>query len=159
MVMEINREDERPDVVMTAKDKDSINQFSRHLARRNELKVLIQRRKKLVQLHEDASDELVLMDDDAPVHYTIGDVFIVDDKEQIESTLDKTKAELNKDVEEYEEELQNLTDEMTKLKASLYTKFGKVSKAHSCPALRNSVVQCVSRGSLFVYLSRWQCYL
>lgn len=133
--MEINREDERPEVVMMAKDKDDINQFSRHLARRNELKLLIQRRKKLIQLHEDASDELVLMDDDSPVHYTIGDVFIVDDKEQIESTLDNTKAELNKDVEEYEEELQNLTEQMTKLKAALYTKFGKVRQRHTLPLL------------------------
>lgn len=127
MVLEIDREDERPDVVMTAKDKDNINKFSRNLARRNELKVLIERRKKLVQLHEDASDELMLMDDDAPVHYTIGDVFILDDKDQVEATLEKTKAELGKDVDGYEEELQNVADDMTKLKASLYAKFGKVS--------------------------------
>lgn len=131
MVMEINREDERPDVVMTVQDKDDINKFSRHLARRNELKVRIQRRKKLIQLHEDASDELILMDDDADVHYTIGDVFIVDDKDQIEATLDATKAELNKDVEDYEDELKAIQEDMTKLKATLYAKFGKVRVATS----------------------------
>lgn len=126
MVTEINREDERPDVLMSSADKDDINAFSRHLARRNELKIRILRRKKLLQLHEDASDELLLIDDDENVHYTIGDVFIMDDKDQIESKLDNTKADLAKDVENYEDEMKELQDDMTKLKASLYAKFGKV---------------------------------
>lgn len=125
--MELSREDERPDILMSAKDKDGINKFSRHLARRNELKSRIERRKKLLQLHDDAADELILMDDDAAVHYTVGDVFIVDDKEHIEETLEKTKAELSKDIEEYEDEQKTLHEEMTALKASLYAKFGKVS--------------------------------
>ena len=124
--MEINKEDERPEVVMAAQDKDAINSFSRKLARKNELKVLIERRQKLAQLHEDASDELMLMDDDVPVHYTIGDVFILDDKDQVESNLEATKAELAKDIQEYEEEIRTVSNDMTKLKATLYAKFGKV---------------------------------
>lgn len=124
--MEINREDERPDIVMTAKDRDDINTFARYLARRNDLNTRIRRRQKLIQLHEDASDELILLDDDAPVHYTIGDVFIVDDKDHIEEKLDSAKDDLRKDVHGYETELKNISDAMTKLKASLYAKFGKV---------------------------------
>lgn len=126
MAMELNREDERPDVVMTLQDKDSINKFSRRLARKNELIVLIDRRKKLLQVHEDAGEELLLMDDEDAVHYTIGDVFIVDEKEQIEDALDRTKAELGRDIELYEDELRTVVEEMTLLKASLYAKFGKV---------------------------------
>lgn len=34
---EVDRADERPDVVMTVADKDAINSFSRLLARRSEL--------------------------------------------------------------------------------------------------------------------------
>lgn len=131
MVMELNRKDERPDVVMNLQDKESINRFSRRLARKNELKVLIGRRKKLLQVHDDAGDELLLMDDDETVHYTIGDIFIVDEKEQIEAALDRTKAELGRDIETYEEELRNVVEEMTLLKASLYAKFGKVRGALS----------------------------
>ena len=127
MNMVLEREDERPDVVMTKEDKDSINRFSRHLARRNELRTRIARRKKLIQMHEDAADELILMDDDAPVSYTIGDVFIVENKEQIENTLENTKEELENDVDEYEQEMKNIQEDMTKLKAKLYAKFGKVS--------------------------------
>lgn len=125
-MMEINREDERPDVVMTAKDKDDINMFSRHLARRHDLQSRIQGRKKLIQLHDDASDELILMDDDAGVFYNVGDVFILDDKEEIDSSLEETKTELHKDVEQYESELRTISDEMAKLKGRLYAKFGKV---------------------------------
>lgn len=124
--MELNREDERPDVVMTVQDKDAINKFSKHLARRNEVRVMVERRKKLIQLHEDAADELILMDDGEDVLYTIGDVFIVDDKHHVENTLESTKAELEADIDNYDEELRTIQDEMASLKASLYAKFGKV---------------------------------
>lgn len=125
IMMEINREDERPDVIMTVSDKDAINEFSRHLARKNELKNLIARRKKLLQLHEDAGDELLLMDDDTSVHYAVGDTFLLDDKEQIEATLDATKAELGKDIDGYELEMRRIGERMRLLKANLYAKFGK----------------------------------
>lgn len=124
--MEINREDERPNVVMQAKDKDDINQFSTHLARRNDLRMRIARRKKLIQLHDDAADELVIMDDDADVFYNIGDVFIMDDKAQIETSLDKVKDDLAQQVGAHEDELRDIENDMLALKASLYAKFGKV---------------------------------
>ncbi|PXF39437.1 Prefoldin subunit 4 [Gracilariopsis chorda] len=123
--MEINRHDERPGVVMSLKDKDDINAFSRHLARKNELKRRTERRKKLIQLHEDANDELILLDDDAPVHYNIGDVFILDSKQDVEHTLEQTITELNNDVEQFTAELAQIEQSMTKLKATLYAKFGK----------------------------------
>jgi len=124
--MEINKEDERPDIVMTVSDKDSINKFSRHLARKNELKIKIAARQKLIQIHNDASDELMLQDDDAPVHHAVGDVFILDDKEQIETALERTVSELSTNIEEWEDELKTILDAMTALKAKLYAKFGKV---------------------------------
>lgn len=130
--MEISRSDERPEVVMSLKDKDDINTFSRHLTRKNELKRRIERRKKLIQLHEDANDELILLDDDAPVHYNIGDVFILDDKQDVEHTLEQTINELNSDIEQYTAELAQIEQLMTKLKATLYAKFGKV-KLHVVP--------------------------
>lgn len=150
MVMEINREDERPGVEMTARDKNDINAFSRKLARKNELKVLVERRQKLLQLHEDASDELLLMDDDDSVHYTIGDVFIMDDKEQVEANLETTKADLAKDVQGYEEEMRSLSEEMTKLKATLYAKFGKVCYATCCdsPFCGLTYLNCVYWGNV-----------
>lgn len=130
--MELNREDERPDVVMSAKDKDDINKFASNLAKRNDLREQITRKRKLIQLHEDASDEMVIMDDDAEVFYNVGDVFIMDDKSHIESKLDKTKEDLTKEVANSEEQLESIEKEMGTLKASLYAKFGKVSR-HTFP--------------------------
>lgn len=124
--MELAREDERPDVVMTTKDKDDINNFASHLARRNDLRARVVRKKKLIQLHEDAVDELLIMDDDADVFYNIGDVFIMDDKAHIESTLDKTREDLSAEILSHESELKVLEKEMLSLKASLYAKFGRV---------------------------------
>lgn len=110
---------------MTSADKDSINTFAGFLARRNDLRTRLARRKKLVQLHDDATDELIVVDDDAPVYYNIGDVFIMDDKERIEANVEKTKAELSADVDTYQQEIENIEKEMAKLKAKLYAKFGK----------------------------------
>lgn len=124
--MEINREDERPDVVMTTKDKDDINKFAAHLARRNDLRSRIAQRKKLIQVHEDASDELVIMDDETQVYYNIGDVFIMDEKAHVDQTLEKTKESIAKEVGDFESELGDIEKEMTSLKSSLYAKFGKV---------------------------------
>lgn len=124
--MEISKEDERPNVVMMARDKDDINKFASCLARRNELRVRIERRKKLIQLHEDASDELVIMDDEAEMFYNVGDVFIMDDKVQIEASLEKVKQNLDEEVAGHQKELDNIEKEMLTLKASLYAKFGKV---------------------------------
>lgn len=124
--MELNREDERPDVVMTVKDKDDINKFASNLAKRNDLREKITRNKKLIQLYDDASDEMVIMDDDAEVFYNVGDVFIMDDKSHVEVMLEKTTEDLTKDVSRCEEELETVEKEMSVLKASLYAKFGKV---------------------------------
>lgn len=124
--MEINREDERPDVVMTIKDKDDINKFASHLAHRNDLRERITRKKKLIQVHEDAADEMVIMDDEAEVYYNIGDVFFRDEKTHIETKLDDMKDTLLKEVRNHEEEVESIEKEMTALKASLYAKFGKV---------------------------------
>lgn len=125
--MEIDREDERPNVTMNPSDKDAINKFAGFLSRRNDLRARLARRKKLVQLHEDASDELVLLDDEVPVFYNIGDVFIMDDKAQIETNVEKTKDELTSDAADYQREIDQIEKEMAKLKAKLYAKFGKVS--------------------------------
>lgn len=124
--MEISREDERPEVVMTAKDKDDINKFAAHLARANELRANIARKKKLVQVHEDAAEELIIMDDDASIFYNIGDVFVMDDKPVIESKLEKTKDNLTSEISSHEDELSSLERDMRSLKTCLYNKFGKV---------------------------------
>lgn len=124
--MELAREDERPDVVMTAKDKDNINKFAAHLARSNELRANIVRKKKLVEVHEDAAEELMIMDDDASIFYNVGDVFIMDDKPVIEVNLEKTKDGLTSEISSHEDELSSLEKEMQSLKATLYKKFGKV---------------------------------
>lgn len=123
--MELNKEDERPDVVMTLKDKDDINKFAGRLARRNELRARITRLKKLMQVHEDASDELLMMDDEADVYYNVGDVFIMDDKPSVECSLDETKRSVTKDISSDEDALSAIEKEMLSLKATLYAKFGR----------------------------------
>lgn len=124
--MELDRHDERPDVLMNVRDKDDINKFSAHLTRRNDLRARIARKKKLIEVHEDAADELIIMDDDDQVYYNVGDVFIMDTKTSVDTVLERTKEEVTREVAVHEDELATIESEMVTLKASLYAKFGKV---------------------------------
>lgn len=156
--MELNREDERPDVVMTVKDKDDINKFASNLAKRNDLREKITRNKKLIQLYDDASDEMVIMDDDAEVFYNVGDVFIMDDKSHVEVMLEKTKEDLTEDVGHCEEELESVEKEMSVLKASLYAKFGKVRSNRSDLFINSYSAQLtISSDSLLLHSNSESC--
>lgn len=111
---------------MTASDKDKINQFSRLLARRNELRSSLARREKLHQLHIDAGDELLLLDDDARVQINVGDVFFYDDREEVEARVQETAEELRSEITDMQAKLTETVTEITQLKATLYAKFGNV---------------------------------
>jgi prefoldin subunit 4 len=131
--MELDRRDERPDVRMMAADKDRINRFSRLLSRRGDLSSTLARREKLRQLHEDAADELVLADDDAKLQYNIGDVFIFDDKSEIEARIEETKGELDAEIGDLRAQIEEATSEIQSLKATLYAKFGKSINLEESP--------------------------
>jgi prefoldin subunit 4 len=131
--MELERSQERPDVRMTAADKDKINRFSRLLSRRSDLTSVLARREKLRQLHEDAGDELVLVDDDERLQYNVGDVFFYDDKSEIESRIEETKSELDVEISDLRAQVEETTTEIQSLKTVLYAKFGKTINLEESP--------------------------
>mmetsp|Transcript_4130 Transcript_4130/g.17302 ORF Transcript_4130/g.17302 Transcript_4130/m.17302 type:complete len:82 (+) Transcript_4130:420-665(+) len=69
----LKKEDESEKAV-TLEDQKKINQFSRLLNEKLELQSFLSVRKELLQLYEDASDELTLAEDDEKVQFAVGDV-------------------------------------------------------------------------------------
>lgn len=110
---------------MMLEDKERINRFSRLLTARNDAKGNLERRKKLLQLHADAADEVLLLDDDAPVQLNVGDAFFFDSKTEVESRLETVQEELGAEIDSLNSQVDDLTSEISTLKAALYAKFGK----------------------------------
>ncbi len=125
MIRELDRKDERPDT-MTSKDRDKINEFSRLLVRRSEVDGRLKSREQILRLHDDAVDELALLDDDAEVQHSVGDVFLIDTAEKVTEAVENAQNELRREINEAGTELESITARLASLKSTLYAKFGNV---------------------------------
>ncbi|KAG9353363.1 hypothetical protein JZ751_017940 [Albula glossodonta] len=81
------------DVNVTFEDQQKINKFARSTSRMTELKDEIEAKKKSLQNLEDASDDIMMMDDDALlIPYQIGDVFISHTQDETQEMLEAAKV-------------------------------------------------------------------
>eukprot|EP00188_Purpureofilum_apyrenoidigerum_P001153 Plantae.Rhodophyta-Purpureofilum_apyrenoidigerum.ctg16088.p1 GENE.Plantae.Rhodophyta-Purpureofilum_apyrenoidigerum.ctg16088~~Plantae.Rhodophyta-Purpureofilum_apyrenoidigerum.ctg16088.p1 ORF type:complete len:129 (+),score=48.95 Plantae.Rhodophyta-Purpureofilum_apyrenoidigerum.ctg16088:216-602(+) len=119
----LNPEDER-ETNVTMEDQKKINRFSQLLNERIEVESFMRGRKELLKLYEDASDELVLADDDEKVQYAVGDAFLSACKEDVENHIEINKAELEEEIVNAQSKIENKQSEMAELKTVLYAKFG-----------------------------------
>ncbi|KAF5902074.1 prefoldin subunit 4, partial [Clarias magur] len=80
------------DVNVTFEDQQKINKFARSTNRMSELKDEIEAKKKSLQNLEDASDDLMMLeDDDLSIPYHIGDVFISHTQDETQEMLEAAK--------------------------------------------------------------------
>uniref|UniRef100_UPI003AAFECA5 prefoldin subunit 4-like n=1 Tax=Centroberyx gerrardi TaxID=166262 RepID=UPI003AAFECA5 len=83
------------DVNVTFEDQQKINKFMRNTSRMTELKDEIEAKKKSLQNLQDASDDLMMFDDDSLlIPYQIGDVFISHTQEETQEMLEAAKVGL-----------------------------------------------------------------
>uniref|UniRef100_A0A8C6VZF8 Prefoldin subunit 4 n=1 Tax=Nothobranchius furzeri TaxID=105023 RepID=A0A8C6VZF8_NOTFU len=82
------------DVVVTFEDQQKINKFARNTSRMTELKNEIESKKRTLQNLQDASDDLMLLDDDTLlIPYQIGGVFISHSQEETQEMLEAAKRQ------------------------------------------------------------------
>ncbi|XP_027867533.1 prefoldin subunit 4 [Xiphophorus couchianus] len=113
------------DVVVTFEDQQKINKFARNTSRMGELKNEIESKKKTLQNLQDASDELMMLDDDSLlVPYQIGGVFIGHSQEETQEMLEAAKEGLEQEVKGLEERVSEIQQVLGDLKVQLYAKFG-----------------------------------
>ncbi|KAM3617535.1 uncharacterized protein V6R79_007686 [Siganus canaliculatus] len=113
------------DVNVTYEDQQKINKFARNTNRMTELKNEIEAKKKSLQNLQDASDDLMMLDDDAMlIPYQIGDVFVSHTQEETQEMLEAAKATLEQEVSGLEERVSAIQQLLGDLKVQLYAKFG-----------------------------------
>lgn len=118
--------DPKPDSKVTYDDQKKINLFARKNARFCELRDEIESKKKELQNLEDASDDLMLLDEDeaGPVPYLIGEVFINHSMDDTQSLIEAEKERIKTEVESLEAASSSIKEVMEGLKVKLYAKFG-----------------------------------
>uniref|UniRef100_A0A7N8Y542 Prefoldin subunit 4 n=2 Tax=Mastacembelus armatus TaxID=205130 RepID=A0A7N8Y542_9TELE len=114
------------DVNVTFEDQQKINKFARNTSRMTELKSEIETKKKSLQNLQDASDDLMMLDDDDSllIPYQIGDVFISHTQEETQEMLEAAKESLEQEVKGLEEQVSAIQQVLGDLKVQLYAKFG-----------------------------------
>lgn len=111
---------------VTYEDQKKINLFACKNARYCDMKEEIEAKTKELQNMEDASDDLMLLDEDEVglVPYLIGDVFINHSMEDTQKLIEKEKERIRKDIESMESTASKIKTVMDDLKVKLYAKFG-----------------------------------
>nr|XP_033818402.1 prefoldin subunit 4 isoform X1 [Geotrypetes seraphini] len=113
------------DVNVTFEDQQKINKFARNTSRITELREEIEDKKKQLQNLEDACDDIMMLDDDAPkIPYQIGDVFICHSQTETLEMLEAAKKNLREKVEALESRVGSISQVLSDLKIQLYAKFG-----------------------------------
>ncbi|XP_077247376.1 ABI3-interacting protein 3 [Tasmannia lanceolata] len=107
---------------VTWEDQQNINKFGRLNNRFHELEDEIKISKETNENLEDASNELILADEEV-LRFQIGEVFAHMPMEEVESRLEKMKEETCKNLERLEEEKDSILAQMAELKKILYGKF------------------------------------
>lgn len=122
--MELLPEGQKNTAKVTFEDQQKINEFSKLIMRKDVIgqELDIQRQEK--EYFDDVSLEIELIDEDEPVQYKVGVVFLhlkqKEVVEQLEKDLESTQAR----IDELENEQDGLDAQLKELKSVLYAKFG-----------------------------------
>uniref|UniRef100_G3MMY5 Prefoldin subunit 4 n=1 Tax=Amblyomma maculatum TaxID=34609 RepID=G3MMY5_AMBMU len=112
------------DVQVTAKDQEMINNFARQNARLEDATEEMKQLEKELRNLEDAADEILMIEDDVPIPYQLGEVFVNLDSEEAQQMLEREKAQNKERTAVLEEETRTIKGIMAELKSQLYNKFG-----------------------------------
>ncbi|XP_073156916.1 prefoldin subunit 4 [Henckelia pumila] len=110
------------EVEVTWEDQQNINKFGRLNNRLHELDDEIRTAKETNENLEDASNELILTDEET-VRFQIGEVFAHVPKEDVEDRIEKMKEVTSNNLEKLEAEKELIIKQMAELKRILYGKF------------------------------------
>ncbi|XP_073038994.1 prefoldin subunit 4-like [Primulina eburnea] len=110
------------EVEVTWEDQQNINKFGRLNNRLHELDDEIRTAKEANENLEDASNELILTDEEI-VRFQIGEVFAHVPKEEVEDRIEKMKEVTSNNLEKLEAEKELIIKQMAELKRILYGKF------------------------------------
>ena len=113
------------EVHISLEDQQKINKFARLNFRLEDLKDELKAKQGEIQTLEDASGDLMMLeDDDEKIPYQVGEVFVYLTQDEAQQKIESSKDSLGDAVKGVEGKAQGIKDEMSALKAQLYAKFG-----------------------------------
>ncbi|GJT32398.1 probable prefoldin subunit 4 [Tanacetum coccineum] len=107
---------------VTWEDQQNINKFGRLNNRYHEVEDEIKIAKEANENFEDASNELILTDEEV-VRFQIGEVFAHVPKDEVETRIEQMQETTAKHLEKLKEEKESILAQMAELKKLLYAKF------------------------------------
>ncbi|XP_025114862.1 prefoldin subunit 4-like [Pomacea canaliculata] len=111
------------DAQVTLEDQQKINKFARHNAKMQDLKEELVQKKKQLENLEDASDELLMLEDEL-VPYQIGELFVSTSAEEASQLIEASKSTVKAEIATIEAQLETHKKTLSDLKVQLYAKFG-----------------------------------
>lgn len=122
--MELLPEGQKNTTKVTFQDQQKINQFSKLIMRKDviEQELNVQRQEK--EYFDDVALEIELIDEDEPVHYKIGVLFLHLKQKEVVEQLEKDLESTQSKIDELESEQDGLDTQINELKNVLYAKFG-----------------------------------
>ncbi|XP_066148903.1 probable prefoldin subunit 4 [Euwallacea fornicatus] len=112
------------DVHISYEDQQKINIFARLNAKLEDLKDEAKVKENDLKSIEDACDEISLFDDDELIPYLVGEVFICQNLEATQKSLEEAKEKITQEISALKTKCEGIKDQMSELKGHLYGKFG-----------------------------------
>lgn len=112
------------DVHVTFEDQAKINKFAKHNANLEDLKEELQVKKNDLKSLEEAVDEIELFDEEEPIPFVVGEVFVSHNLPKTQELLAAAKEKKLQEIKNIQDKCKQIQDVMAELKAQLYHRFG-----------------------------------
>lgn len=122
--MELLRQGQRNNTQVTFEDQQKINEFSKLIMRKDAIAQELSLQREEKEYLDDVSLEIELIDEDEPVQYKVGDLFIFMKQSKVTAQLEKDAERLDNKIETLEDKQRDIDSRLDALKATLYAKFG-----------------------------------
>ena len=122
--MELLPQGQRNNTQVTFEDQQKINEFSKLIMRKDAIAQDLSLQREEKEYLDDVSLEIELIDEDEPVQYKVGDLFIFMKQSKVTAQLEKDAERLDNKIETLEDKQRDIDSRLDALKATLYAKFG-----------------------------------
>ncbi|AJP41183.1 AQG_2a_G0045920.mRNA.1.CDS.1 [Saccharomyces cerevisiae] len=122
--MELLPQGQRNNTQVTFEDQQKINEFSKLIMRKDAIAQELSLQREEKEYLDDVSLEIELIDEDEPVQYKVGDLFIFMKQSKVTAQLEKDAERLDNKIEALEDKQRDIDSRLDALKATLYAKFG-----------------------------------
>lgn len=122
--MELLPQGQRNNTQVTFEDQQKINEFSKLIMRKDAIAQELSLQREEKEYLDDVSLEIELIDEDEPVQYKVGDLFIFMKQSKFTAQLEKDAERLDNKIETLEDKQRDIDSRLDALKATLYAKFG-----------------------------------